>query len=121
MVTTATPAALADAYAACQRHAREHPENFPVASWLLPRDLRPHVAAIYTFARRADDFADEPGLAPAERLELLDRWGDLLRQTEEPRSPTGTEVFAALAHTRRTFGLPLQPFEDLLSAFRQDV
>ena len=47
-----------DAYATCQRLAREHYENFPVASWLMPRAARLHIAAIYAFARIADDFAD---------------------------------------------------------------
>ena len=47
------------AYARCLEIARRHYENFPVASRLLPRAMRPHVAAIYAFARTADDFADE--------------------------------------------------------------
>jgi squalene synthase HpnC len=120
MVSTDRVAALSDAYRECQQLAREHPENFPVASWLLPRHLRPHVAAIYTFARTADDFADEPGRKPAERLELLEEWGRRLQSTALP-GVSSTGVFAALAHTRRQFALPIEPFEDLLSAFRQDV
>src|SRR5438045_4936425 len=62
------------AYSYCEHIAREHYENFPVASWILPASMRPHIAAIYAFARRADDFADEPGMADAERLRLLDDW-----------------------------------------------
>ncbi|MCC7126066.1 MAG: squalene/phytoene synthase family protein, partial [Acidobacteria bacterium] len=58
-------------YAACEALARANYENFPVASRLLPRHLRKHVAAIYAFARTADDIADEPGREPAERLALL--------------------------------------------------
>jgi hydroxysqualene synthase len=58
----------ADAYAICEKLAREHYENFPVASLLLPATMRPHVAAVYAFARTADDFADEPGREPEERL-----------------------------------------------------
>ena len=69
---------VARAYAHCERLAREHYENFPVASRLLPAAMRPHIAAIYAFARTADDYADEPGLAPAERLRRLDAWGDQL-------------------------------------------
>ncbi len=61
-------------YATCLRIAREHYENFPVASRLVPADLRPHIAAIYAFARGADDIADEPGRTPDERLALLDEW-----------------------------------------------
>ena len=102
-------------YATCLRIAREHYENFPVASRLVPRDLRPHIAAIYAFARGADDIADEPGRTPDERLVLLDAWAAHLRQT--PRD----DVFAALAETRARFDLPISLFDDLLSAFRQDV
>ncbi|HXE80614.1 MAG TPA: squalene/phytoene synthase family protein, partial [Vicinamibacterales bacterium] len=58
---------LQAAYAACERDARSHGENFPVASWLLPRSMRPHVAALYAFARAADDFADEGARTPEER------------------------------------------------------
>src|SRR5687767_5442634 len=121
MVSPDRVVALSAAYADCQRLAREHPENFPVASWLLPRKLRPHVAAIYTFARTADDFADEPGREPVERLELLDEWGRRLQSTANSLSVHSTGVFAALAHTRQQFALPIEPFEQLLSAFRQDV
>jgi squalene synthase HpnC len=77
--------------------------------------LRPHVAAIYAFARGADDIADEPGRTPDERLALLHQWSEAL--TAPPASP----VFEALDETRRQFGLPLSLFEDLLSAFTQDV
>ena len=68
------PPEFAAAYAHCERIAREHYENFPVASRLLPAAMRPHVAAVYAFARAADDFADEGTLAPAERYRLLDDW-----------------------------------------------
>jgi squalene synthase HpnC len=102
-------------YAACLRIAREHYENFPVASRLVPADLRPHMAALYAFARGADDIADEPGPTAAERVALLDEWAARLRQ------PPRDDVFAALAETRARFDLPLSLFDDLLSAFRQDV
>ena len=104
-----------DAYAACLKIAREHYENFPVASRLVPAALRPHVAAVYAFARGADDIADEPGRPPEERLRLLDQWRDDLH-----RRPTAP-IFAALAQTRQQFALPDELFEQLLSAFRQDV
>ena len=65
---------MARAYAECERRAREHYENFPVASRFLPKAMRPHIAAIYAFARTADDYADEPGIAKDERLRLLDDW-----------------------------------------------
>jgi phytoene synthase len=119
------------AYAACLRDARTHYENFPVASLLVPAGMRPHIAAVYAFARAADDFADEGHLHPAERFALLDGWRERLRQAarstaagpearpgEPPHAP---EIFLALGHSIRTLGLPAALFEDLLSAFRQDI
>ncbi len=97
-----------------------HYENFPVASWLLPRRLRPAVAAIYWFARTADDFADEGDAPAAERLARLDAYrADLARIAagREPDSP----VLARLAPVIAAHALPLQPFHDLLDAFSQDV
>lgn len=117
-------AALDHAYAACARLARDHYENFPVASWLLPARMRPAVAAIYAFARQADDFADEPGRTPAERLRLLDDWHGRLRACVEEPPPGDSDpdlTFRALGDTIRTHRLPPALFEDLLSAFRQDV
>src|SRR2546430_17149596 len=66
--------AVARGYAACTQLARAHYENFPVASWLLPAPMRPHVAAVYAFARVADDIADEGGAPPAQRQEQLRLW-----------------------------------------------
>ena len=106
---------MSDAYAACLRIASDHYENFPVASRLLPSSMRPHIAAIYAFARGADDIADEPGRTAAERLALLDTWQAHLHGS--PRSP----IFVALADTRERFDLPVELFDDLLSAFKQDV
>ena len=106
---------VSDAYAACLEIARAHYENFPVASRLVPASLRPHVAAVYAFARGADDIADEPGRTPAERLALLDEWSAHLRM------PPRSAVFEAVADTRQRFDLPLDLFDDLLSAFKQDV
>ena len=98
----------------------DHYENFPVASFLLPRRLVPAVEAIYAFARSADDIADEGDAAPAERLAQLARYGDLLRCIERGQ-PTGDPMFDRLATAVAAHGLPLQSFHDLLSAFSQDV
>lgn len=129
---TADPA-LARAYEYCAHVVREHYENFPVASLLLPRTMRPHVAAIYAFARRADDFADEGILDPGVRLRLLDDWHGRLRDAAggaRPEAASGGDpmvraedalIFAAVGDTIRRCALPVQLFEDLLSAFRQDV
>jgi squalene synthase HpnC len=103
------------AYATCLRIAHDHYENFPVASRLVPARLRPHVAAIYAFARTADDIADEPGRSTSERLALLHEWSSHLQ------TPPRDDIFEALADTLARFDLPVELFEDLLSAFRQDV
>jgi squalene synthase HpnC len=114
---------LAAAYAACAQLARFHYENFPVASRLLPSRMRPHVAAIYAFARLADDMADEGTRPAAERLADLDAWGarlDAALRGEVPDGPNA-HVFVAIRHTIDVCRLPPSLFHDLLSAFRQDV
>jgi len=97
-----------------------HYENFPVASFLLPRAERTAVLAIYRFARAADDVADEGNATPAMRLAELDRFERALDGIEAGRPPAEAP-FAALATAIDRHGLPLAPFRDLLSAFRQDV
>jgi squalene synthase HpnC len=124
---------LAAAYASCARDARRHYENFPVASHLVPAQMRHHVAAVYAFARAADDFADEGTRSVEERHLLLDGWlcrlrdavaGDSNRAVRplDPGEPANAhEIFVALGATIREKNLPPALFEDLLSAFRQDV
>jgi hydroxysqualene synthase len=113
------------AYTACQRLAAAHYENFPVASWLLPKESRPHVAAIYAFARTADDMADEGDVPAAARLSNLEQWQWRLHEAVAGRVPSdGTPaepIFTALSATIHKFGLDVQLLEDLLSAFAQDV
>jgi hydroxysqualene synthase len=121
-----TSPTLDAAYAACLRLAREHYENFPVASRLIPRRMRPHIAAIYAFARTADDIADEPGMPDDERLRRLDEWGARLDLAVGGSRPRGgddpcSSIFAALSNTIGVCHLPVALFHDLLSAFRQDV
>jgi squalene synthase HpnC len=106
---------IEEAYAVCQRQARSHYENFPVASWLVPAPMRPHIAAIYAFARTADDFADEGELDDAERLRRLDDCASKLD------SPSDHPVFVALKNTIAECRLEPQLFRDLISAFKQDV
>ena len=124
LVTATSDVGLARAYAVCQQMARTHYENFPVASLLLPRPMRPAIAAIYAFARRADDFADEGSRSDAERLRLLDDWRRRLHGCHSGLQPASTEddlIFLALGDSIRSHRLPLPLFDDLLSAFRQDV
>ena len=109
-----------DAYASCAQQVRSHYENFPVASLLLPRRLRRPITAIYAFARSADDIADEGDLTDTTRLALLDDYRRRLDALQRGVPPDAL-LFEALADTIRTHALPLEPFYDLLAAFRQDV
>ncbi|QAU34405.1 squalene synthase HpnC [Janthinobacterium sp. 17J80-10] len=97
-----------------------HYENFPVASILLPKRLRPAVAAIYAFARSADDLADEGDLQPQERLAALAAYARQLDHIDHG-TPVEDPMFAALARVAAEYALPVQPLRDLLSAFSQDV
>jgi len=97
-----------------------HYENFPVASLLLPRELREPVGVIYRFARTADDIADEGNDAPAARLEKLQGFGLELEGISAGKAPA-TPLFADLARIIRAHALPMQLFHDLLDAFSQDV
>lgn len=124
----ASAGAFRAAYLRCEKLARSHYENFPVAR-LIPRELRPHVAAVYAFARTADDIADEgwdpdsPNTAkPEERVQALEAFeADLLRAAAgKSVRPQYAWIFIPLAHTIRSRGLPVELFSDLLSAFRQD-
>src|SRR5215813_1286058 len=97
--------------------AKHHYENFTVASFLLPRHLRQHFYNVYAYCRWADDLADEiPDRA--ESAELLDSWERELRNCY---NGTATHpVFIALRETIQAFDIPIDPFSDLLKAFRQD-
>jgi len=97
-----------------------HYENFPVASLLVPRSLRPAVVAIYRFARAADDVADEGEATPADRLAELARFEqalDVIAAGSLPRE----SLFAELGAVVATHRLPIDLLRDLLSAFRQDL
>ena len=134
------------AYRYCQWIVAHHYENFPVGSWLIPRSQRPHVAAVYAFARSADDFSDE-AIYRGRGLELLEQWRAALwagvsatgpvagagswaaapgldppiRRHPAPPGAEGHPIFVALADTIRRCDLPVQLLDDLLTAFRMDV
>jgi squalene synthase HpnC len=97
-----------------------HYENFPVASLLLPRELREPIGVIYRFARTADDFADEGDDAAQIRLEKLQGYRVELQRIQSKGAPA-SPLFAELARVSSAYGLPLQLFHDLLDAFSQDV
>jgi squalene synthase HpnC len=108
---------LSEAQQYCRALAESHYENFHVASWLLPKRLRPHFHSLYAYCRISDDLGDEVG-DPAQSLALLDLWGQELDRCYEgeARHP----VFVALGQTIASCEIPKQPFADLLTAFRQD-
>jgi phytoene synthase len=114
---SASETELRAAYAECRRLASRHYENFPTASYLVPRDKRDALAAVYAFARYADDVADEPGVE--NRLEKLAEW-----RAKLDASYTGKidhPVFLALHDSAERFQLSRENFENLLTAFESDV
>jgi squalene synthase HpnC len=98
----------------------EHYENFPVASFLLPKHLRHPIEVIYAFARSADDFADEGDLPVAERIRLLENYDTELERISRNQSSENA-LFRDLAGVIQEHKLPIQLFHDLLNAFKQDV
>jgi len=106
-----------DAFAYCQDLARVQYENFSVISWFLPTELHPHFASIYAYCRWSDDLADEVN-SNQESLELLSWWEDQLEKCYQ--GETTHPVFVALARTIQEFSIPIQPFKNLLTAFRLD-
>lgn len=114
----ATPSVTrTEAESYCRKLAQAHYENFPIATWALPKALHQHFYNVYAFCRWADDLGDEVG-DRARSLELLGWWRGELAEcyAGAPRHP----VFVALAPTIERFGIPQQPFADLISAFEQD-
>jgi squalene synthase HpnC len=109
--------ALDEARAWCRQLAESHYENFHVATWFLPKPLRPHFHSIYAYCRISDDLGDEVG-DRSVALALLDLWGRELDACYEGRARH--PVFVALAETIRACNIPKEPFADLLVAFRQD-
>ena len=100
-----------------------HYENFPVASWLCPAALQPPIAAIYAFARAADDMADEGDASPAQRLEQLQDYRLELHAIAkgQPPQPRWATIFIPLQYQLQQWQLPVHLLDDLLSAFMQDV
>jgi phytoene synthase len=123
-----------DPYEACTRLAREHYENFPVGR-LVPKKIRPHVHAVYAFARVADDLADEGYADPrlrdaaasapteAERLAVFRNYRQAWQQALAGKTYDHQYewIFTPLLRTKAEFHLPDSLFLDLLSAFEQDI
>jgi squalene synthase HpnC len=92
-------------------------ENFPVGSWLIRAELRPHVHAFYRFAREADDVADNPALSAEEKLRRLDRMGEVLDGARGDEAPAARAMRDSLIET----GVGAQHCHDVLRAFRLDA
>ncbi|WP_417541692.1 squalene synthase HpnC [Methylophaga thalassica] len=112
---------LAPAYDFCLKLAKSHYENFPVASVLLPKRFRKPIAVIYAFARTADDYADEGQLTEAERTAKLQNYRSHLTEISHGSYIGDDPIFIALDDVITHFQLPIYLFDDLLSAFMQDV
>jgi squalene synthase HpnC len=94
-------------------------ENFPVGSWLLPAALRPHIAKFYAFARAIDDIADNPDLAPDDKVRRLDEFEDAVtgRGADDPAYRTAHAIRESLDET----GITAAHCVDLITAFRLDA
>lgn len=114
-------AELEQAYQFCQNMAQSHYENFPVASVLLPKKLRQPISVIYAFARTADDFADEGDASQQQRLEQLNNYSTALQAIASNNYQGDNPIFIALTDVITQHQLPINLFEDLLDAFKQDV
>ena len=110
---------LAEAKAWCKNLATTHYENFHVATWFLPKRVRPYFESIYAFSRTADDLGDEvPDRAVATRL--LGEWRELLNECYDRPQESRHPVFVALRETIDATGVPRGLFDDLIKAFEMD-
>jgi len=110
---------LNSAYSKSLKFAKSHYENFPVVSFLIPKNLRKHVAIIYWFARTADDYADEGNFSKGERLEKLNNFEYRTKQLINGKAKSDYEF--ALANTINERNLTVDNFYNLIKAFKQDV
>jgi squalene synthase HpnC len=110
---------LEEARAWCRKLATTHYENFHVATFFLPRKVRPHFESIYAYCRVADDLGDEV-VDPAVATRLLDTWGSMLDECYDAPERSMHPVFVALHETIRECDPPRELFADLLHAFRMD-
>jgi len=110
---------IAEAQAWCRDLASSHYENFHVATFFLPRKVRPHFESVYAYCRVADDLGDEVA-DPSVAMRLLDEWGSMLDECYDMPERSMHPVFVALHQTVSQCELPRDLFHDLLHAFRMD-
>lgn len=118
-LTPATRPSLAAAQSWCKTLATTHYENFHVATFFLPAALRPHFHSVYAFCRTSDDLGDEVA-DTSTATRLLAEWRAMLHQCFAHPELSRHPVFVALQPTIAQRNLPMQPFDDLISAFEQD-
>lgn len=118
-LTPAVRPSLAEAQAWCKTLATTHYENFHVATFFLPAVLRPHFYSVYAFCRTSDDLGDEVA-DTATATRLLAEWRAMLHQCFSRPELSRHPVFVALQPTIAAQQLPIEPFDDLISAFEQD-
>lgn len=118
-LTPAERPSFAQAMLWCKHLATTHYENFHVTTFFLPKRLRPHFYSVYAFCRTSDDLGDEAG-DPATATRLLAEWRAMLHECFEHPEQSRHPVYVALQPTIKECELPIQPFDDLISAFEQD-
>ncbi|HEV2645043.1 MAG TPA: squalene synthase HpnC [Acidobacteriaceae bacterium] len=118
-LTPAERPTLAEARVWCHSLATTHYENFHVATFFLPKRVRPHFDSLYAFCRVSDDLGDEVA-DPTTALRLLATWGRMLDQCYDAPAESRHPVFVALRPTIEACNLPRELFHDLLRAFAQD-
>jgi squalene synthase HpnC len=118
-LTPAVRPSLAEAQLWCKALATTHYENFHVATFFLPKSLRPHFHSVYAFCRTSDDLGDEVA-DTATAVRLLAEWRDMLHECFATPERSLHPVFVALQPTIAACNLPPQPFDDLISAFEAD-
>ena len=118
-LTPAVRPSLAEAQEWCKHLATTHYENFHVATFFLPSALRPHFHSVYAFCRTSDDLGDEVA-DTATATRLLAQWRAMLHQCFSHPENSKHPVYVALQPSIQQHSLPIQPFDDLISAFEQD-
>ena len=118
-LTPAVRPSLAEAQAWCKTLATTHYENFHVATFFLPSRLQPHFHSVYAFCRTSDDLGDEVA-DTATATRLLGEWRAMLHECFVTPELSKHPVFVALQPTIAQCSLPMEPFDDLISAFEQD-
>ena len=118
-LTPATRPTIEEAKAWCRHLATTHYENFHVATWFLPKKVRPHFESVYAYCRVSDDLGDEVA-DPQAALRLLSEWGAMLDECYDAPERSRHPVFVALRETISSCDLPRHLFRDLLAAFKLD-